>query len=259
MFNFLREFLSQFAQPIALVGVLLFAVLFLIKKQAKVAILFILICLILVGGLGSPFFATYITRSMEWRNMPPGETPKADAIIVLSGGTQAAKSPRQRVELQEESDRLLYAAMLYQQKAAPYILLSGGNEDVTTARSLLLELGVPEEDILLQDQSHSTSQDAQFSVSICNSKAINSALLVTSALNMERASFAFEGKGLKVIPYPVDYRVTLEDWQSLRHWDWKTILTHLMPTSEALKQSTAVLYEYCALAYYRLKAILSPV
>ncbi len=72
---------------------------------------------------------------------------------------------------------------------------------------------------------------------------------------MDRAYFVFRQLGIEVTPAPTDYRVSLQDWKALTAWDWRSLITKLMPTSEAFNQSTQVLWEYFGLAFYRVKAI----
>lgn len=255
MSGLLITFFKQFFMPLGFVALLLFLTLFLIKKHPKTAIWFVLISLVIVGVLGNPIFSTFFTRSMEWRHMPIAAGEKADAILVLVQGTLPADTPRQRVEVQEQADRLLYAATLYQQQAAPLIIISGDETQTSAARTLLLELGVPTEAILVQDKSDNMREDLAFSAPILALQNVQHVLLVTSALQMDRAYFLFNQSGIKVTPAPTDYRVTLNDWESLTAWNWRSVITKLMPTSEAFNQSTAVLWEYVGLAFYRIKAI----
>lgn len=247
--------LKQFFMPLGFVALLLFFTLFLINNHPKTAIWFVLISLVIVGVFGNPIFSTFFTRSMEWRHMPVATGTKADAILVLAQGTLPAETPRQRVEVQEQADRLLYAATLYQQQAAPIIIVSGNSNQTASARTLLLELGVPAEAIQVQDKANNIREDAQLSAPIISLQNIKHILLVTSALQMDRAFFLFHQLGIEVTPAPTDYHVSLKDWETLTAWDWRSMVTKLMPTSEAFNQSAAVLWEYMGLAFYRIKAI----
>ena len=249
------NFLKQFLTPLGFVALLLFFTLFLIKKHPKTAVWFVLICIVIVGVFGNPIFSTFFTRSMEWRYMPITAGTKADAILVLTDGTLPANTPRQRVEVQDEADRLLYAATLYQQQAAPRVIISGDSSRTASARTLLMELGVPADAILVQDKSINLPSDAALCAPILSSQNIKRFLLVTSAMQMDRAYFVFRQLGFEVTPAPTDYHVSLQDWETLTAWNWRYIVTKLMPTSQAFDQSTAVLWEYMALAFYRVKAI----
>lgn len=248
-------FFRQFLNPLGFVALLLFITLFLIKKHPKTAIWFVIVSLLVVGVLGNPIFSTFFARSVEWRYMPAAAGNKADAIIVLAQGTLPADTPRQRVEVQDQADRVLYAATLYQQQAAPLIIVSGSYSQASSARTLLLELGVPSEAILVQDRSSNMITDAALTAPVLLAQNIHRVLLVTSALQMDRANFIFSQLGLEVIPAPTDYRVTLRDWEALNAWHWQDVINKLMPTTQALNQSAQVIWEYMALAFYRLKAI----
>lgn len=255
MSGLLIAIIKQFFLPLGFVALLLFLTLFLIKKHPKTATWFVLIAFVIVAVLGNPIFSTFFTRSMEWRHMPVTPETKADAIVVLAHGTLPADTPRQRVEVQEQADRLLYAAMLYQQQAAPLIIISGDGNQAESGRTLLLELGIPAEAILVQDKADNMREDAALSAPIIALQNIKSILLVTSAIQMDRAYFLFRQLGFEVTPAPTDYRVSLQDWENLTSWNWRSIITKLMPTSQAFDQSADVIWEYVALAFYRIKAI----
>lgn len=256
MTGLIISIVKQFFMPLGFVALLLFFTLFLINNHPKAAIWFVLISLVIVGVFGNPIFSTFFTRSMEWRHMPVAAGTKADAILVLAQGTLPAETPRQRVEVQDQADRLLYAAMLYQQQAAPIIIISGNNNQTISARTLLLELGVPAEAIQVQDKADNMRYDAKLSAPIISLQNIKHILLVTSALQMDRAYFLFRQIGIEVTPAPTDYRVSLQDWETLTAWNWRSLVTKLMPTSEAFNQSAAVIWEYMGLAFYRMIAIL---
>ncbi len=255
MTGLLISFFKQFFMPLGFVALLLFFTLFLIKKHPKTATWFVLICVVIVGLFGNPIFSTFFTRSMEWRHMPVTPETKADAIVVLADGILPADTPRQRVEVQEQADRLLYAVTLYQQQAAPLIIVSGDVNQTTSARTFLLELGVPAEAIQVQDKSSNMRDDAALTSPILTLQNVKQVLLITSAVQMDRAYFLFRQLGFQVTPAPTDYRVTLQDWETLTDWNWRSVITNLMPTSEAFNQSATVLWEYMGLAFYRIKAI----
>ena len=255
MSGLLIGFFKQFFLPMGFVALLLFLTLLLIKKHPKTATAFVLISLVIVGVFGNPIFSAFFTRSMEWRHMPITPEAKADAIVVLAQGTLSAETPRQRVEVQEQADRLLYAATLYQQQAAPLIIISGDINQTTSGRTLLIELGVPADAIMVQDQSSNMRADAALTAPILALQNVKNILLITSAIQMDRAYFLFRQLDVEVTPAPADYQVSLQDWETLTAWNWRSIITKLMPTSEAFNQSADVLWEYLGLAFYRIKAI----
>ena len=255
MFSIIRDFFLQFFNPLAFVSVVLFVSLFLIKKKPNTAIWFVAICLVIIAVFGNSYFSTFLTRSMEWRHMPNQAMAKADAILLVADGTFVSDTPRQRIEVGEEADRVLYSAMYYQQKLAPVIIVSGSSIRANSAKTLLMELGVPEDAIIVQADSSNLLEDISQSLQIIDEKEIKSVILVTSALKMDRTMFLLRESDLNVTPAPTDYQVTLSDWQNLTDWKWQKIITHLLPTSTAFDQTFTALWEYFGLAFYRVKAI----
>ncbi|MGV7976405.1 MAG: YdcF family protein [Anaerolineaceae bacterium] len=262
MIAYLSKVLPQFVLPVGLTAILLFLTLFLIKKKPKTAFWLVLISLLLVSAAGNAYFSAFLTRSLEWRYMPPTGEVKADAIVLLGGGTEAPDTPRQMVEINSAGDRVLYAAQLYKAGAAPLIILSGGNMSYSQARSttpaqemqaMLVGLGVPQEALVLQSQSQNTAEDAYFTSAILAEKQIRTVILVTSAAHMERALMMFASPEISIIPAPTDYNVTQRSWENLMRWDWKTILTHVMPDGGNIARTNLILHEYLGIFFYRVK------
>ena len=102
------------------------------------------------------------------------------------------------------------------------------------ARRVLVSLGVPEKDILVETKSVNTTQNARFSAEILEEKGFHQPILVTSAFHMKRAVLNFETVGVPVVPYPTDYMVS---HHPVFHY------TKLRPQTEALLDNVTVLQE----------------
>jgi uncharacterized SAM-binding protein YcdF (DUF218 family) len=142
------------------------------------------------------------------------DLPEYEVGIVL-GGITSDKEPRDRVHTSGAADRILHAVQLYREGKIKKILVSGGSgkilqDSVVEAvllRRLLLHSQVPEEDILLEDQSRNTHENAAFSSRILQAKYPGQKqLLITSAFHMRRALACFEKVGQPVDPFCVDFR-----------------------------------------------------
>ncbi len=261
MFVYLSKLLPLFLYPLGIVTILLLLVLFLdnFKKWRKG----LLISALIVLWLGSNRWVSYgLARSLEWRNLPPETTPQAEVIVLLGGGTEPQDYPRQMTEVNGAGDRVLFAAKLYRDGAAPAILVSGGNLNFSGARGatpaddmteLLTQLGVPEEAIWRQDRSQNTHDDAVYSAEILKEKGITEIILVTSAMHMPRAKALFEQQGLDVIAEPADFTITEQNWQSVFHPTVGEFVINLLPNASALGLTTTVLKEYFGLLVYRLQ------
>ncbi len=134
-------------------------------------------------------------------------------IGILLGGYSDYDSEIDRIELGPNADRLTATIELYRQKKIKKILISGGSGRMTevskseadSSREYLLSIGIPNRDILVENQSKNTHQNAELSQKIIQENYPKaSCLLITSAYHMKRAKACFEKVGVPVTPYSVD-------------------------------------------------------
>ena len=134
------------------------------------------------------------------------ELKPADVIIVLAG---------------EREERVGYGVWLYQQGYAPKIIMSGGPVvwRVTAAQIMkeqALFLGVPAEDILVEERSTTTEENAEFTKNLMVAEGFGSAILVTSPYHSRRASGIFHrvfGQGMEIMSVPVpNSRFNVDEW-----------------------------------------------
>lgn len=261
MFVYLSKLLPLFVYPLGLITLLLVLALVLGQKKARQrGLLIAALALLFLGS--NRWFSFALARSLEWRNLPPETMPQAEVIVLLGGGTEPKDYPRPMAEVNSAGDRVLYAARLYHDGAAPVILVSGGNLAFSSARGstpsddmldILALTGVPEDAIWRQDRSQNTHDDAVLSAEMLKEKEITEVILVTSAMHMPRAKALFEKQGITVIPAPVDYTITEQNWQSVFHPSPGEFLIHLLPNESALGLTTAVLKEYLGMLVYSLR------
>jgi uncharacterized SAM-binding protein YcdF (DUF218 family) len=185
----------------------------------------ILICLVIIIILvviTSNYWLTLIAKSLIINETPA----KSDIIIVPSGNDQNL--------------RIDYAAELYKKGFAKKILLSGTlslekETGVNLGKVYTVSLGVPENDILLENKSISTYENALFSKEIVKKRGYKSVLLVTYPLHTRRSRYVFK----KIFPRGIII-ITVCDMRSfdLNQW-WK---------KEDLARS--VVYEYLGFLWY---------
>ncbi|MFN9407485.1 MAG: YdcF family protein, partial [Dolichospermum sp.] len=168
MFLYLSKLLPLFFYPLGLASVSLIIALVTLRKRPRIATIAISLSLAILLLCGNAWVAKYMVRSLEWQNIPSSQIPKAEAIVVLGGGTKSASWPRPTVDLSEAGDRIIYAAQLYFQKKAPIIILSGGRIDWRGSGSpesadmatILTSIGVPSAVIIQEPDSLNTYQNA---------------------------------------------------------------------------------------------------
>jgi uncharacterized SAM-binding protein YcdF (DUF218 family) len=109
-----------------------------------------------------------------------------DAIVAVSGGDTVARTQ--------------HAIMLYKNEWAPTLVFSGAAQDKTgpsnalAMREIAISSGVPAQDILIEEDSANTKQNAENTNRLLASNDIKSVILVTSSYHQRRASLEFHRK-----------------------------------------------------------------
>ena len=258
MFVYLSKILPLFVYPLgAIFFFILVALIF--NKHDRLRQGMLIFALIILFISSNRWVSLGLARSLEWRDLPPEEMPQAPVIVVLGGGTESADYPRPMSEINSAGDRVVYAAWLYQDGAAPHILVSGGNVDFSSSRGttpaeemteLLTLMGVPESAIWQQPDSQNTHEDALYSAKMLMNEDIAEIILVTSAIHMPRAKALFEHHGFKVTPAPVDFAVTEQNWQNAFHPKIGELFLYLLPNASSLGRTTSVIKEYIGMFIY---------
>ncbi|RYY17958.1 MAG: YdcF family protein [Cytophagaceae bacterium] len=175
----------------------------------------------------------------------------ADAVVLLTGITSGRKSPHDRVYLQQGADRLTNALWLYRAGRVRRIIITGGsgavlhtaNSEATDLATLLRLAAVPKEDILLEERSRNTRENAKFTQALlARHPDIKSLVLVTSAFHQRRALGCFAKAGLQPQAFPADFRSADRSWTP-DYW--------LVPDISALDRWSLLLHELAGYAVYK--------
>lgn len=198
------------------------------------------------GGLVNEAWLAWELPPVPLRTIAPH-----DAGVLLTGVTKPQKSPHDRVYLSEGADRVTHTLWLYRAGRIRRIIISGGSGSLrevahTEARDIatLLRLaGVPSRDILLEERSRNTRENAQFTKEVlAQHPDIKSLVLVTSAFHQRRALGCFARVGLYPTPFPVDFRTEDGGLASLTYW---------LPDATALGRWSHLLHELLGYATYK--------
>ena len=217
------------------------------------------ICLLL---LSNPWVADLAIKSWEIGDYPKGlKANDYDGIVVLGGGCVFTRDDTDKnLHVGQTVDRLFQGVRLWQAKAAPRILFSGGTDpllsakpsEAVMARNVLLSLGVPDSAIVVEPASRSTWENAAATAALVNQSPDlfprKRLLLVTSSLHLRRAVWCFQRHGLVVTPYPSDFRSSSELPTTLLSW-----INSCLPSAEALDLWGALLHEWMGNLGYRLR------
>jgi len=168
---------------------------------------------------------------------------KFEAGIVLGGGMVTEDNDYDRLIFRDNTDRFLQALELYKKGVIKKIIFCGGpgslvfkeTREAPLIQKYLIEIGVPESDIIIDSTSNNTHQNAVNCAAIINQKfESKSFLLITSALHMKRAKACFINEGMCITMYPTSKFV------GRRRTD---IGYYLIPNTEALSRWDEYIHE----------------
>ena len=134
--------------------------------------------------------------------------------IVLGGVTNLEKLPKDRVYFHKGADRITHAVQLYKMGKIKKIMVTGGSSNLINTEfkegdnlfNFLVLTGVDEVDIIIENQSRNTHENAVLSSQILELKyPTQKHLLITSGFHLRRALLCFDKTDLKVDGFSADF------------------------------------------------------
>jgi uncharacterized SAM-binding protein YcdF (DUF218 family) len=203
--------------------------------------------------LSVPAVSHLALGSLEWRYPPLEQRPTdADAIVVLSAGVIPPDGDRTRAELDEDSlRRCRHAARLYHQGPPCPVLVSGGRVDpdmpappcAHLMRDSLVGLGVRPADVIVEDVSRTTYENAVECGRLLRQHRLTRVVLVTDAVDLYRAVLCFRKQGVEPVPSASWYRAGGFVWEPVT----------FLPSPGAARGCQRVWHEWVGLLWYRLQ------
>lgn len=144
------------------------------------------------------------------------ELKDADCIVVLGAGVRNGK-PTAMLR-----DRLLTGISLYENGAAPKIIMSGDHgreeyDEVNVMKSFAVERGVPDEDIFMDHAGFSTYDTVYRAKAVFEADSI---IIVSQKYHLYRAIYTAEKLGIKAVGVSSD----LETYRGQTKRDFREIL-----------------------------------
>ena len=137
-----------------------------------------------------------------WRYANRNETRSADAAIVLGAAAyESGPSPVYQ-------ERLNHGVWLYQQGYVKKLILTGGTaegntrSDAAIGAAYVLEQGIPQADLLLEEQSVITEENLKYAAALMRREGLKTALIVSDPLHMKRAMVLAGDAGLTAFSSP---------------------------------------------------------
>lgn len=178
-----------------------------IRRQKRL----VFISLILLYFFSNSFIVMETIRLWEVPVTKTGDVENHyDVGIVLGGGMISYDEEKDRRTYRNNIDRLLQATELYKSGHINKLMLSGGSGNIvfrdmlesSMLKEFLLNIGIPEHDIIIDSLSENTHENAVFSAAILRKEFPNGKfLLFTSAIHMRRAMACFANEGVQTHPY----------------------------------------------------------
>ncbi|MCW2283099.1 uncharacterized SAM-binding protein YcdF (DUF218 family) [Rhodoblastus acidophilus] len=152
------------------------------------------------------------------------DMPPPDGIIVLGGAMdERIGAARGQPQLNDAGERMTAGVALARAFPRAKLVFSGGSgallsreeTESDAARQFWRELGVPDSQMIFENASRNTYENALFTQNLVHPGAGERWLLVTSAWHMPRAIGVFRALGMNPTAFPVDFRTfgNDEDWK----------------------------------------------
>jgi len=191
----------------------------------------------------SGWIAALLLEPLEYRypSWTAAQHPQPpDKIVVLTGWAADEQGMPLSGRLNSSSAyRVLMAAEIFRSYPASTVIVSGDVRTTEAMGAVLQQLGVPQQQLMLEQQSPSTAASAANLASLLRNQRF---ILVTSAGHMPRSMAVFRKQGSDPIPAPTEHRFT----QTLT-------LQGALPRPSSLYSSDLAVHEYLGYLWYKLR------
>jgi uncharacterized SAM-binding protein YcdF (DUF218 family) len=174
---------------------------------------------VLTGGV---FGLVFLVRRHERRaSVQPPPAP-GDVLVILGARVRKDGSPSAALRARVE-----HGARLFQQGGVRALVLTGGamgggpHSEAAVMRRLLLEAGLPEAVLTLEDQSRDTDENARFARTLLEALAPREVTVVTDGFHAFRAQRLFRAEsGFEVTVSPTPLSGVGRSLSALEHFAW---------------------------------------
>jgi len=207
------------------------------------------LALVLYLGVGCGPIAGLLASNLQegYPAMVAIKPAQATAIVLLGAGTELAADGRtQSVEVSPLAfGRLVKALQLYREckrvNSVCFVLITGGDpahhgmSEAAIYGAVLRQSGVEPADLVLEERSLNTFQNAEYTAPLLQARKVDQVLLVTSGVHLRRSLLYFAH--FRVVARPV-------------RGDHVSAATHFLPASYNFLIMDLVLHEYAGLVRY---------
>ncbi|WP_319406902.1 YdcF family protein [uncultured Desulfosarcina sp.] len=247
----LKKTITPFILPpgIFILAIVFISLVMIYRKRWKLGLANLMVGMML-WALSTVPMANFLIHGLEL-DYPIPSDPSGDVIILLGGGMIQSVPDLTGTSAPSPSmmGRIVTAVRLFQRLGLPLIVTGGRVDDdadsavATVAKRFLMDLGVPEKLITVEDRARDTAQNARLTAAICRQQGFSKPILLTAAYHLKRARMAFDAAGMRVTPFPAYFMGSRNI-----PYTWR----HLLPRAGCLCTSTDALHEYMGILFYRM-------
>ncbi len=210
MFFVLSKLIGCFLSPLFWIVLFLAIGFFTKRKRLKKTSYGLSLVVFLI--FSSPFLLSQFARFWDAKETKLPSGVKYSCAIVLGGF--ASEDYNGNGYFNATSDRFIQLIKLKTEGKVSHLLVSGGNAKLLPTdfresdwvASQLKDFNIPDSDIIIENQSRNSFENAFFSKKLLDSAHLPPPyILITSAFHMRRALSTYKKIGLDVIPFPCNY------------------------------------------------------
>lgn len=178
-------------------------------------------------AIGLIFTNSWLFRTVCLRWQPPRTALSGKFGAVILPGGLAGYDKAGEGYFGFAADRFIQTVSVYKQGYTDKIIVTGGNgllnrdlppEADFLYRQLILQ-GVPPGDILIENESRNTEQNALLTRQLLDSAGLKPPfVLVTSAMHMRRCAQEFNNAGISTVIFPCNYEVIGTDLNFIEYF-----------------------------------------
>jgi uncharacterized SAM-binding protein YcdF (DUF218 family) len=191
----------------------------------------------------------YLMKKLEYpyQPIPMSSIKENDAVIVLSGMLNQVGNKKYSTYEFNDPDRFFAGIDLIKNYKSDKLIFTAGQlpwsdnglPEGYVLKDKAISLGVPGVILVTEKVKNTYEESIAVTKIVPNNSSIT---LVTSAFHMQRSKYLFEKQGFDVMPYPVDFKSSIQNL---------TIISFL-PKVEAFGKTSLYIRENIGRLYYNL-------
>lgn len=226
------------------------------KRSAMKAKFLLMMTIIAIYLLSIEPVKDLIVEPLEKNYLPitKSQLEEVDCYVVLGGGI-SDNAPKSLTSLTGSPGkaalfRVIEGVRLYKESSKKIIITggivyNGEKSEGSVYKALMVDLGVPSSDIIIEGRSRTTEENAELTKGIMNKNGYKKAALITSATHMKRSKYTFEKYGIEVIPTPTGYLSRYKESYGMDSY---------FPNASNFADIRSAVWEYIGLIFYKIKS-----